>query len=374
MKIAIFETEHFEGAFPVIKLFDMPGNKITVYTSRETHKRFVDLFQDSAYRFSWFVLPARGKLRFFYSLYKNLDRQRPDILYLNTISNNHLLYFFVLKLLSLKRVILTVHDINCLFESRFQLNFRKTIIHYGKKWLARQINEFNVVSDTMISYLKTKTKEKKIHNVPGAVFENRHLPAGINEQLRIVVPGSLDKRRRDYEQVFKLAELATEEKIFLQITLLGGYSDQYGENIRGRADKFLSGYCKIISYDTRVIIQDEFDSQMNTAHFVFIPSVINTKICGDIPEEYGITKSSGNIFDVIKHAKPFIVPAGLTISPDLQTSCFKYTHVADLAGFLKTFIDSPGSYDHWQKMAIENSSHYTLEKVRQRNAELFASS
>ncbi|MEI9807412.1 MAG: hypothetical protein WDO16_05755 [Bacteroidota bacterium] len=44
---------------------------------------------------------------------------------------------------------------------------------------------------------------------------------------------------------------------------------------------------------------------MDTAHFVFIPSVIATKICGDIPETYGISKSSGNMFDVIKHAKPF---------------------------------------------------------------------
>jgi hypothetical protein len=48
MNITIFEKEHFEGAFPVIKLFDMPGNNITVITSGETHKRFIDLFGKDA--------------------------------------------------------------------------------------------------------------------------------------------------------------------------------------------------------------------------------------------------------------------------------------------------------------------------------------
>ena len=33
MNIIIFETEHFETAFTVIKLFDLPGNKTEIYTS-----------------------------------------------------------------------------------------------------------------------------------------------------------------------------------------------------------------------------------------------------------------------------------------------------------------------------------------------------
>jgi hypothetical protein len=373
MKIAIFETEHFEGAFPVIKLFDMPENEITVYTSKETHKRFNDLFGDKAGKYSWAVLSAGGKFRFFYSLYKKLKKNKPDLLYINTISDNHLLYAFVLWLLRLKRIVLTVHDINCLFESRPSWNFRKAAIHRGKKWLVKQINEFNVVADTMTSYLQTKAKGKRTHNIPGAVFENRYSPQAFNGPLRIVVPGSLDKRRRDYEQVFELAIIANQEKLALQIILLGGYFNDYGESISARANAFESDFSGIFSYETQVVDQDEFDKQMDAAHFIFIPSVINTRICGDIPEIYGITKSSGNIFDVIKHAKPFIVPAGLTIAADLQTSCFKYNNLNELISFLKSFIVSPSDYDNWQKLALENSVNYTIEKVRQRNATLFNS-
>jgi hypothetical protein len=371
MNIAIFETEHFEGAFPVIKLFDIPGNEITIYTTEETHNRFNDLFLHETSRFNWAILPAAGKFRFFYSLYKKLKKQKPDTLYINTISDNHLLYAFLLWLLPLKRSVFTVHDINCLFESRFTWNFRKAIIHWGKRWLIKQTHEFNVVADTMIPYLKTKAKQKRTHNIPGAVFENRHVLQTITELLRIVVPGSLDKRRRDYEQVFKLAAIANKKKLSLEIILLGGYSDDYGEEITFRANLFESDYCKMISYHTQVVNQNEFDRQMNAAHFVFIPSVIDTNICGDIPETYGITKSSGNIFDVIKHAKPFIVPAGLTVPTNLQSSCFKYNNVADITEFLKNFMTYPTEYNNWQMLALANSANYTIEKVRERNASLF---
>src|SRR5258705_13508065 len=102
MNIAIFETEHFEGAFPVIKLFDIPGNEIIVLTSAETHKRFLDLFGNDAGRFKWIILSGNSKRSFFYSLYKNLKEQKPDILYLNTISDNHLLYASVLRRLNSK--------------------------------------------------------------------------------------------------------------------------------------------------------------------------------------------------------------------------------------------------------------------------------
>lgn len=373
MKITIFEKEHFEGAFPVIKLFDIPENEITVITSKETHKRLIDLFGKEADKFKWVILTSTQKLNFFYSLYINLQKRKPDILYINTISDNHWLYAFVLSLLHLKRLVLTVHDINCLFESEPSWSYRKAIIHKGKKKLLKKIDEFNVVSDTMIPYLKSKVKDKKIHNIPGAVFENRICLQIISSSLKIVIPGSLDKKRRDYEQVFELASIAEKEKLSLQIILLGGLPDDYGKYIIQKADQFQSVYCKIYFYKSTFIDQKEFDQQLDAAHFIFIPSVVNTKICGNIPEIYGITKSSGNIFDVIKHAKPFIVPKQLSVPSNLQTSCFKYDNITDIANFLKKITSSSIDYSNCQKLALENSKNYTIEKIREKNASLFKS-
>ena len=371
MKVAIFETEHFEGAFPVIKLFDMPGNEITIYTTDATHKRFLDLFGTEASRYMWTILSTSSKFSFFRSLYSQLKKHRPDLLYINTISDNHLLYAQVLKMLRPKRTIMTVHDINCLFESRASMNFRKAIIHRGKQRLAKRIDEFNVVSDTMLPYLHTKINGKRAYCVPGAVFENKYRLQTMAGPVRVVIPGSLDKRRRNYEEAFELLSLADQMGLPIKMTLLGGYHDDFGRSIALRAKTARYINCSIHCYDQSVVDQEEFDQRMDAAHFVFIPSVINTVICGDIPEIYGITKSSGNIFDVIKHAKPFIIPEGLMISQNLQTSCFKYKQLSDIIDFLAKLQVSPGHYQFWQENAAANSKNYTIEKVRERNSGLF---
>ncbi len=382
MKVAIFETEHFEGAFPVIRLFDLPGNEITIYTSADAHRQFMQLFGDKMDRFNWVVLPNSSRKAFFSAFKKGLRANRPDLLYLNTVSNNHLLFAIILLTIKIPRIVLTVHDINCLFVSKMRSGFRNIIIHTGKKWLIKRITNFNVVAETLVEYLRSKTA-KPISVIPGAVYEQRaiasnslshslshsHFPSF--PPLRLVVPGSIDNRRRDYNRVFELGEKLNAAGISSEITLLGGHNDDYGKEIISRASTFLHGTCRIKYYDSKIVEQEEFDRRMDDCHLVFIPSVVNTKICGDIPEIYGITKSSGNIFDVIKHAKPFIVPATLVIAPNLSSSCFKYRSIDEVVSFLRQLVMANGLYTDLAKKAEQNSQHYTMERVRERNKVLF---
>jgi hypothetical protein len=119
MKAGIFEMEHFEGSYPVIRLFDMSVNQLVIFTDADTYERFADLFKRDVDRFQWEILDNTGsKWRFFRQLYKAAKKHQLDIFYLNTISNNHLFYAWVIRLLRIARVIVTVHDINCLFKSR----------------------------------------------------------------------------------------------------------------------------------------------------------------------------------------------------------------------------------------------------------------
>lgn len=374
MKTGIFEMEHFEGAYPVIQLFDMPANQLVIFTDAETYQRFADLFKQDVNRFQWEVLDnTRGKWRFFRQLYKAAQKHKLDIFYLNTISNNHLFYAWVLGLLRVPRVVITVHDINCLFKSNWALKLRPLFHHIGKKALIKRVKEFNVVSDTMVDYLrKTTNGQNQIHNIPGAVFESEQHALTISDHIHLVVPGSLDKKRRDYHQVFALLKAAEEKQLPLHVTLLGGYMDDYGKAIIKRAKKFVLKYARVTVYDTRLVHQDEFDKQLNAAHFVFIPSVIDTAICFSIPEVYGLTKSSGNMFDVIKHARPFITPQSLRISTTLQSSCFRYNSIDDLTGFLQSMMLHKDEYANWQQRALTNSKEYTIAKVRSRNPTLFA--
>lgn len=372
MKVGIFETDHFEVAYTVIKLFDIPANRLVIFTTAATYKRLTDLLSSSVNRYEWVILDTTGsRLAFFNQLYTEAKSRQLDLFYINTISNNHLLYARIIDRLKVPRVVLTVHDINCLFESTFSLHPKKLAHHIGKKRLVKQVQEFNVISDTMIDYLTKKTGgKKKVHNLPGAIFQQNHVPAEINDYIRLVIPGSIDKKRRDYALVFELAQLADEKKLPLHLVILGGYTDDYGREVYKRAAAYTSLYVQLKCYDTDIVEQDEFDKQLNAAHFILIPSVINTAICFDIPEVYGITKSSGNIFDVVKHAKPFIIPQQLTIPASLESSGYRYNSAAPIIELMASLLSEKTSYNKWEQQAVANSMAYTIDSVRAKNAKL----
>lgn len=374
MNIGIFETEHFEGAYPVIKLFDTPENKLILFSDAPTYNRFSDLFKLQTNKYQWVIKNgASNRFAFFYQMYKAARKHKLDIFYFNTISNNHLLFGLLIKSLPGIRAIMTIHDINCLFDTKFSIRLRECLQHLGKRILLRQIHEFNVVSDTMIPYLQKKDTRIKVHNIPGAVFENRIRKSNLTEHIHLVVPGSIDNRRRDYGKVFELLNAAEETAVTLNITLLGGPHGQYGESVIARARQFKGRHTRLFCYEQKVVDQEEFDEKLDSAHFIFIPSVVNTSICRNIPEIYGITKSSGNIFDVIKHAKPFIVPQTLVVPADLRNSSFAYDSIIEVAEFLKKLLYSPDEYTTWHDKAVNNSNRYTIDKVREKNFLLFGS-
>lgn len=372
MNIGIFETEHFEGAYPVIRLFDTPANKIVIATNEETYIQFKALLHSATERYHWVIQKKnQSYVSFFRELLAAAKTYKLDLFYFNTISKHHLLYAILIRLLPAMRVVMTVHDINCLVKSSPGGTPRSFIQHLGKKMLVSSVPELNVVSDTMIPYLKEQLPLKKIHNIPGAVFESRIQQKPIDQRIRIAIPGSIDQRRRDYYQVFDLANIVETMELPVDLILLGGPSDDYGNDVVNKARAFEGQHTQLKFYKEKVVVQEEFDLQLDAADFIFIPSVVHTKICGEIPETYGITKSSGNIFDVIKHAKPFIAPENLTIPHQLRNSCFMYRSVKQIADFLKQVKKDPGLYSSFQLNAIRNSELFTIDRIREKNPSLF---
>lgn len=374
MKTGIFEMQHFEGAYPIIQLFDMPANEVIVFTNTYTYQRFVELFKQDINRYQWEIIDRKGsRLRFFWQLYKAAKKHRLDLFYVNTISDNHIFYAWVLGLLRINRVILTVHDINCMFRSHWSFHARETIHHIGKKALIKRVKEFNVISEAMVDNIREATQQKApIHNLPGSVYKAEQVKLIIGDYIHLVVCGGLEKKRRDYDQVFDLVKSAEEKRLPVHITLLGGTYDEYGKAIAQRARALKTTYAKLLVYEQRHVHQDEFDKQLNNAHFILLTSVIDTAICFAIPETYGLTKSSGNVFDGIKHARPFIVPHSLRMPANLESSCFRYSSNEQMIDFLMGLFRQKNDYLGWQQQALANSKEYTIDKVRSRNAALFA--
>ena len=376
MNIAIFETEHFEGAYPVIKLFDNGANSIIVFTYERSYRQFNFLFKEDMKRYEWIVKNENeSKNYFIYKMYKEIKKRNIELLYLNTVSNNFHSYALLIKMLKGIRICVTIHNINEYFEFNNAETFRQKVRRSGKKLLIKVAKEFNVVSLTMVENLKKRLPAyKKVYCVPGAIFQKEkievaHLTAG--EKIKIVVAGTIDVRRRNYQQVFEFLDKCHLSQLSVEVTLLGGYYGEEGKKVLENCKEYSLKYDDLKFYNNDVVDQPEFDRVMNNSHFVWIPSVIETILQDNVTEVYGVTISSGNLFDIIKHAKPFIVPAQLQCDNYLNSSSFAYQQVDDIIDYLQKFTNGSSLYDKLKEKALINSENYTIEKVRYRNKDLF---
>lgn len=371
MNVAIFETEHYEGSYPVIRLFDTSDNHITIFTNEICYRQFQFLFGQDMSRFTWVVQSSRqSKYDFIYFLGKEVKKRNIDLLWLNTVSNNHIVYATMLATLGPLRIILTIHDINGYFTFVPALSLKRFVRYIGKRRLLRRVNEFNVVGNAMVDHLKKKLPaDKKVHNIPGCIFEpknyvrNELLPG---QTINIVVPGSIDDRRRDYWQVFELLDQINSKKINAKITLLGGPNTEHGTAIISECIEYAEEHDNLIFFEEEIIDQPLFDKTMNEAHIVFLPSLHQTVLFDGVTETYGESICSGNIFDVIKHARPAVIPQFLKIPPALESSFFRYKNVEEIVGFVQNL-----KYDDLRDKAFSNSQHFTSESLRLINPGLF---
>ena len=375
MRVGIFETTHFEGAYPVIKCFDNGINEITIFCYEASYRQFQHLFHGQMDKYCWVVKTEKdSKYEFIYRIYKESRSRKLELLYLNTISDNFIFYSWMISQLKGIRVLVTVHSINNFFWKLPRFSLRAVVRHIGKKSLIRRVKEFNVVAITLVDCLKTKLPpSRKIYTVPGAIYEEKNWelrPLRAENVIKIVVPGIVDKRRRDYGMLVKLAELAQAAKLPISIIMLGGVNPEFGPQVIDfiKNSPFAGN---IKHYTGTVVEQPEFDKQMCEAHIVLLPTTIQTYILDGIYEEYGITQSTGTLFDIVKHAKPFMAPRKLRVDPFLQDSCLRYDTADEIIDILIALVESPESWTMLQHKARNGSLHYTIDAVRQRNRGLF---
>ncbi|MEP7257121.1 MAG: hypothetical protein ABI687_02010 [Flavitalea sp.] len=372
MNIVIFEMEHFETAYTLIRLFDMPGNQITIYTNESCNSKFHEFFGNEYRHCSWAVqLPQETNRQVILRMFRSFRSSAPDLLFYGTISNNHLLHALMIRRSAPLRTILTLHDINSMFDFPFRPRIKIIARYLGKKALIKYIREFNVIVETMTGYLRNRLPQNKIvHTVPGAVFEHDAPRLIISGPIRMVIPGTIDKSRRDYKQVFELLNLAERIDLPIEAVLLGEAFGEYGKEIIQQAKNWPRG-CTSVKYYLSTVDQAEFDREMRSAQVALIPSVVESISPYGVKEIYGATKSSGSIGDVIRHARPFILPERLALPEAMEAGSFRYEKLEDIIDLLKSLHRNPIEYESWQEKALQCSQHYTIENVRKGNPGLF---
>lgn len=368
MKIALIEKDHFEVAYTLICLFDNGKNDITVFVEKEAYRQLQLMLQEKANRYTWVIKNENEPNRnFIYRIFQAINSNSFDLLYFNTIDDNFILYANYLEKIKANHTVLTLHSINDFFHYKPSLSIRRLVRYMGKRKLIKKISVFNVLSKTMVKTLESKLSgSATILNIPGGFFEPElfhPLQYKPGSPIELTIPGSIDTRRRNYEAIFDLLKAAKQQNINLSLTLLGSFRKGYSEGIQEKCKKYQQENNNLHTFPSTVD-QPDFDKVIQKSHFIWMPLQSFITINDGIEEQYGTTISSGNIGDIIKHAKPFFAPEDLMLDETVEKSCTRYKSINDILAVLQNLtIDS---YAGLQQTAHQSSLNYTKEKIQPR--------
>jgi hypothetical protein len=373
INLLIIERDHYEVLSNLIKFFSFNNNRITCIVSKPVHEKLIEIFGTEQTVFTPFIIPEHmNRFKMFLFFQKIITITKPHLLFLCSVSSNHLLYALLLKKNKAISNVLSVHDINCLFTSVPSKGIKNRIIFIGKKRLLKAVTAFNVITDTMVKTLNEKLHHaKNVYSIPGAVYSGQNKFEPLTKCIKIAVPGSIEAKRRNYTEVAELVLAAEKNNIPIEVHLAGGYDSDEGHEIVKNMNDLDIKICKVINYQKQGLSQNEFERCIKNAHFIYMPLVLNISICPGIEEVYGTTKSSGNVSDAIQFAKPFIAPDALAIPDNLKSSCFKYQNINDTLLFFSSLLQNPAQYTQLCNTALTNAIHYTVDNARMRNQSIF---
>jgi len=363
MNIVIYDTEHFETTYALIRILDRPQNTIAIFTTQKMERVLKEMLADKADMYSWFI-STKSSLRFVFRIYNYCKRNNVPYLFLNTVSYHHIYFGILCFILKKTKSILTVHNANNFFNPKLKFRLRSLIQLLGKKVLARTVSNFATLLNSTKQYIdQTFQTKKRILVLPGAIYEGHIDENVLDSVLSLVVCGSIDQYRRDYDQVFELAHELEKKQLTTQIILLGSAVGEVGKKIISKCLAAKFQFVDLTTYTADFVSTAEYQSKIVKCNFIFQPLKKILQKPDEQPEEYGLTCCSGAFFDAVRFAKPLLLPDNIQLSAEVANQCIPYHSISELAEFLNGLTVT--KKNTWLHQAEINSLNFTPHLVGQ---------
>lgn len=265
----------------------------------------------------------------------------------------------------LGKKLVVIHNVNFWFKKKRRLKiFRepRNEPHVQILDMTKKLDAVIVLNTGLINSVRRYSKKVKIIPFTTALLKDEK-PGTLNfsDKMRIVVPGIIEKKRKDYHIVFELIKAIGSENVAL--TLLGKPRDNYGQLIINEANRLKTqGFD--IEYFLDYIPPKKFNEEMERATIVVSPIKPYVSFAG-IPEEYGRTKISGSIYDIIRFKKPGIIPYELRLSEELEDRFLRYKNLDDLVDKVNSLMDRETYAKVLDKITCSNK-YWLEDNVRDR--------
>lgn len=364
LKIAIYDTVHLDLIIPYAQLLAEEEFTVCFITSADFKDELESILARKNSRYTWYFLNPNDSIRTFsISIFLIFKSRQYDLVILNSIDSRHLIIYTILKLFRPRKILLNLHDINNFFKTKWSVSIRTNIRSAGKKLLMLLTDGYIVNMEAMKNYIAANHFTKKqVYWLQPVFYTPPAQATKTTFSNTIVVPGSIEQKRRNYDLVLYAAQEMLNDKIPVTWILAGKPVEKYGAAIIKKAKK-LNTRGAVISYFQEEIPENEFQHILATCSFIFSPLVSPTKVRDNIMEVYGQSKASGNVNDTIRHAKPFIVPSTFTVPADIASSCIIYNSKEDLVEQLLKLLTDNQTLADFKKKAEENAGKFTKERI-----------
>lgn len=223
----------------------------------------------------------------------------------------------------------------------------------GLDWIWKKSIKATLVVHVYSSLVKDKHVlggEKEILVAPNALYRP---PAGYFEvrdyaKPRIVIPGRIDARRRQYDWIEKLpANLSNQ----IDVVMVG--------KIQNRSDmRFLTqlqnkGFDQIVTSENSFIPFDEFDAQLYSADFLFVP----LRQLDDPRRE--VDRNLGAFFDAVRYGKGILLPSDVLAPPELDESLVPYRDDEELVSLFQRFSEDKEFLESLKDRALSGARRWT---------------
>ncbi|MDQ3277426.1 MAG: hypothetical protein M3Q06_03815 [Bacteroidota bacterium] len=183
-------------------------------------------------------------------------------------------------------------------------------------------------------------------------------PVDNSANLVLTIPGAIDHKRRDYLFALDVFETLHSLHPSTRLILAGRPVGEYGNTILSKC-KGLQQEGKSILFFNHEIKETTFQSLLSESTFLFSPLQVSTTIHDDIPEQYGVSKYSGNIYDAIRHGKILLVPATLSVPKEMESSTVFYHAKEHFITRLLELVSDKEKLFQLQNEAYQNAMNFT---------------
>lgn len=218
------------------------------------------------------------------------------------------------------------------------------------------MSEIHRYSDNPLKKIIQRKTGKKVLDFPFKLMDGDYNPDISYDFPVFVIPGGIEKERRDYIKVLKYFSDPSIKKYKWKLILLGRPIGNYGKKVLEIADNInLLMDKNRVEYIKEYISKDEFNRFMNKSTHILVP--VRKAM-------YKFGKDSGALYDVFKYNKIGVFDDYYFYNKDLieKKVILTFTNEDDLKSLLFNIITKKYSYDHISNHFQELSSYLDKRK------------